>query len=133
MFQLENSIRELVEKVLSKSGVDWWNNHVPSDVRTNVRRTMDKEKRYPYRTRRGDHPLYYANFDDLRKIIMYPLNKSDFQQIIVDFQFFEVKMNEVYMARNNLAHCVPLLESDIARIMLFHRDWAIILDSAGIK
>jgi hypothetical protein len=133
MFQLENSIRLLIEKVLSKSGADWWVTRVHPDVQGNVQRTINREKRYPYRDRRGNHPLYYANFDDLKKIIIDPSNKPDFQLIIMDFDWFKVKMDEVYMARNNLAHCVPLPKDDIARILLFHRDWARLLDTAGIK
>ncbi len=133
MFQLENSIRLLIEKVLSKSGADWWIKRVHADVQANVQRTITKEKRCPYRDKRGNHPLYYANFDDLKKIIIDPANRPDFQLIIMDFDWFKVKMDEVYMARNNLAHCVPLPKDDIARILLFHRDWARILDTAGIK
>jgi hypothetical protein len=133
MYQLENSIRLLIESVLSRSGKDWWNKRVPPDVQKNVQRTMDKEKRYPYRDKRGNQPLYYANFDDLKKIVIDPSNMIDFKGIIIDFDWFKVKMDEVYMARNNLAHCVPLPEDDISRIFLFHRDWARILDTAGIK
>jgi hypothetical protein len=133
MYQLENSIRQLIERVLSKSGTDWWLKRVPSDVQSNVQRTMNKEKRYPYRDKRGSHPLYYANFDDLKKIIIDSNNKADFQTIIMDLEWFKVKMDEVYMARNNLAHCVPLPKDDISRILLFHRDWGRLLDTAGIK
>lgn len=133
MYQLENSIRLLIERVLSKSGTDWWVKRVPPDVQSNVQRTMNKEKRYPYRDKRGSHPLYYANFDDLKKIVIDANNKADFQTVIMDIEWFKVKMDEVYMARNNLAHCVPLPKDDISRILLFHRDWARILDTAGIK
>jgi hypothetical protein len=133
MFQLENSIRLLIERVLSKSGNDWWIKRVPQDVQSNVQRTMNKEKRYTYRSQRSNDPLYYANFDDLKKIIIEPSNRVDFQGIIKDIEWFKVKMDEVYMARNNLAHCVPLSKDDISRILLFHSDWERILESAGIK
>jgi hypothetical protein len=133
LFQLENSIRSLIEKVLSRSGKDWWQKRVPIGVQNNVQKTMNKEKRYPYRDKRGNYPLYYANFDDLKKIIIDPTNMADFSAIIINFNWFEVKMDEVYMARNNLAHFVPLTNDDISRILLFHRDWARILDTAGIK
>jgi hypothetical protein len=133
LFQFENSIRTLIERVLSKAGTDWWDKRVPDDVQRNVRRTMNKEKRYPYRDRRGSHPLYYSNLDDLKKIIIDPVNRPDFQKIIINFEWFKVKMDEVYMARNNLAHCVPLPKDDVTRIRLFHRDWARLLDTAGFK
>lgn len=132
LFQLENSIRQLIEKVLSKTGRDWWVNRVPLDVQNNVQRTMDKEKRYAYRSPRASHPLYYANFDDLKKIVLHQPNQPNFQPIIGDLDWFRAKMNEVYMARNNLAHCVPLPPLDIYRILVFHRDWAQLLGTKGI-
>jgi hypothetical protein len=36
------------------------------------------------------------------------------------------------MARNNLAHCVPLNEDDKSRISIFHRDWARLIEASGI-
>lgn len=133
LFELENSVRALIERVLSPSGAKWWDNRVPAGVRQAVQRTQIKETRYPYRDKRGPTPLYYANLDDLRKIVIDPLNWPDFQPIIIDQAWFDVKMQEVYMARNNLAHCVPLSADDRSRILLFHRDWARMLVAAGIR
>jgi len=133
LFQLENSIRAIVHRKLSGTGNDWWTKRVPSEVQRAVQRTMDREKRYPYRDPRGNHPLYYSNFDDLKKIILHPPNQSDFRPVILDLDWFRVKMEEVYMARNNLAHCVPLSQDDVSRILLFHRDWARLIDAAGLK
>lgn len=133
LFILENSIRALIERHLSKSGSDWWDKLVPKPVRDNVEQTMKREKRYPYREKRGEHPLYYANFKDLKKIILDDGNKTSFADVIVDFVWFEAKMDEVYMARNNLAHSVPFLQDDKTRIALFYRDWARLLETAGEK
>jgi hypothetical protein len=133
LFELENSIRALVERILAFSGRNWWDRRVPNGVKQSVQRTMNKEKQYPYRERRGLRPLFYANLDDLRKIIIEPSNWPDFQAIIVKSDWLSVKMEEVYMARNNLAHCVPLSADDKSRILLLHRDWARLLTTAGIK
>jgi len=129
IFVLENSIRSLISKKLESIDVNWWDIYVPSLVRSNVGRTKNKEKRYPYREARGNHPLSYANFSDLSTIIL--ANQTVFQNIILDFQWFKVRMDEIYMARNNLAHCVSLSIDDIARINLFFRDWSRLLDTAG--
>jgi len=127
LFILENSIRELINQKLSAVGSNWWETEVPAKVKNNVSRTMSIEKRYPYRDTRGNHPLLYANFSDLKEIIL--ANKDKFSDVILDFDWFKVKMEEVYMARNNLAHCVPLSSDDRARIAIFHRDWARLLDA----
>lgn len=131
VFILENSIRSLIKKHLSKTGNDWWDKLVPADVKKEVLRTMSREKRYPYREARGNHPLFYSNFSDLKKIIL--ANQTSFATIIIDFDWFRVKMEEVYMARNSLAHCVSLSKDDISRIALFYRDWARLLETAREK
>ncbi|HBB87603.1 MAG TPA: hypothetical protein DC047_08310 [Blastocatellia bacterium] len=131
LFVLENSIRTLIHKRLSTISTDWWQHLVPGDVIRNVRRTMTNEKRFTYREPRGTHELMYSNFADLKKIILS--NQSHFADVIVDFDWFKVKMEEIYMARNNVAHCVLLSRDDAARISLFNRDWARMLDIAGEK
>lgn len=131
LFIVENSIRELISLRLSKQGSNWWDKVVPVNVKNNVNRTMKKETRYPYRDKRGNHPLSFANFADLKKIIM--ANQPEFQNEILDFNWFEVRMDEIYMVRNNIAHCVHLSADDMLRINLFFRDWARLLDTAGLK
>jgi hypothetical protein len=128
---LENSIRSLIEKTLSAINSDWWNALVPPNVQRNVQRTIDKEKKFPYREKRGNRPILYCNFADLKEIIV--ANYAEFRNVIIDIEWFKAKMDEVYMARNNLAHSVLLSDDDISRIALFYRDWARLLDTAGVK
>jgi hypothetical protein len=131
LFLLESSIRGFISTRLSKTGTNWWDTLVPSAVRNNVARTIKKEARFPWREKRGKHPLYYANFADLKEIIL--ANISHFSDVVVNAEWFKVHMEDVYMARNNLAHCVPLSKDDVAEINKMYRDWARMLDSAGVK
>jgi hypothetical protein len=128
---LENSIRNLIEKTLSSVNPAWWDTLVPDKVKNNVQRTIDKEKKYPYREKRGNQPILYCNFADLKEIII--ANYPEFRAVIIDIEWFKTKMDEVYMARNNLAHSVLLTNDDISRIALFYRDWARLLETGGIK
>jgi hypothetical protein len=133
VFVLENSIRNLIEKRLSKFGSHWWDTRVPSDVKRNVQRTIERERMFTYREARGDQPLLYANFADLKKIILEDANRSSFADVIKDFDLLRAKMDEVYMARNNLAHSVALSRNDVARITLFYGDWARQLEAVSEK
>lgn len=130
LFIVENSIREFISVRLSTKGSDWWDKSVPQRVKQRVERTMKKETRYPYRDKRGNHPLSCANFSDLKDIIL--ANQADFQDEIIDFDWFAVHMDEIYMVRNNIAHCVPLTGDDVSRLEVFFRDWARLLETAGI-
>lgn len=133
VFILENSIRSLIRFRLSPVDKDWWLNLIPKPVIDSVDRTIKKEKKFPYREKRGSEPLMYCNFDDLRKIIADNNNWPHFQDVIIKLDWFEVKMEEVYMARNSLAHSVPLSKDDFSSINLFYNQWARLLESAGIK
>jgi hypothetical protein len=128
---LENSIRSLIEKTLSSITPNWWTSLVPHNIQNTVQRTIDREKKYPYREKRGNHPILYCNFADLKEIVV--ANYAGFRNVIIDIEWFKTKMDEVYMARNNLAHSILLTDDDISRIALFYRDWARLLESAGIK
>jgi hypothetical protein len=132
MFVLENSIRNLIiQKLASAYGKDWWLKARIKGIRDNVEKTIDKEKKYPHREKRGLHPIYYSNFADLKQIILN--ERNHFADVILDPQWFEVEMDQVYMARNSLAHSVAISEDDKSRIRLFYRDWARLLENSGIK
>jgi hypothetical protein len=132
MFVLENSIRTLVTQRLSETyGKDWWGKGRFKGVRDNVQRIIDKEKNYPHRDKRGLHPIFYSNFAELKLIV---LNEFDqFSDVILNRQWFEVQMDQVYMSRNSLAHSVAITEDDETRIRLFYSEWAKLLENAGIR
>jgi hypothetical protein len=84
---LENSIRALIEQMLSAIRTDWWTTLAPPLVQKNVQRTMEKEKKYPYREKRGSRPLMYCNFADLKEIVV--ANGPTFRDVIVDLEWFK--------------------------------------------
>lgn len=133
VFILENSIRNLIKQRLCKIQKDWWPALIPKEVLDSVNRVVNKEMKIPYREKRGGEPLLYCNFNDLKKIIIDPNNLPHFLDVIYDPEWFKVKMEEVYMSRNNLAHSILLSKDDIARINVFYNEWARLLETAKIK
>lgn len=129
LFILENSIRKLIEDVLSNIKTDWWNELVPKDVRDSVQRIMNKEKRYAHRSPRGSKPILYSDFSHLSKIISD--NMPHFKDIIVNENWFKTSMDEVYMSRNNVAHSILLRPEDISKINTFYSEWERVLKVAG--
>lgn len=128
MFVLENSIRFLVIKLLSRDyGKAWWKKAVSRGIRDSAQRIMDKEKKFPHRKKRGVHPINYSNFIDLKEIIIQ--NRNKFVNVIPDMRWFEVKMDGVYMARNSLAHNTDISENDQSEINLFFSEWAQLLET----
>jgi hypothetical protein len=132
MFVLENSIRSLIVQRLSKAyDKDWWEKGNFKGVRDNVQKIIEKEKKYRHRDKRGLHPIYYSNFAELKLIILNEFKY--FADVILDRQWFEVQMDQVYMSRNSLAHSVPIAEDDETRIRLFYSEWAKLLENSGVR
>lgn len=127
VFILENSIRTFISNTLCGLSEDWWTKYVPMNVQKSVAKTMRKESRYPYRRARGNHPLLYSNFADL-KLIILANSEGAFSDVLIKPDWFTAGMDDVYMARNNLAHSIPLDPSDVDHIRLFAHEWSILLE-----
>lgn len=121
LFTLENSIRQLIRAKLA-ADKNWWEEKCPDKVKKSVSYLMNKEQLFTFRTKRGNDQLDYANFEHLSLIIDF--NKDVFKDVIYDFEWFRVWMSEIYLVRNNIAHCVPISKDDRERISIFHKAWA---------
>lgn len=128
MYLLENSIRSVINRVLSaKHGKDWWDTQVPSAVRKLVQGRKDKEDKVPWHGKRGAHEIYYSDFSDLRNII--EKNWVDFDPIIHKQQWINQWLEELEPARNTLAHNNPVSENEQKRIEVFYNDWAALIEA----
>lgn len=122
LYIFENSVRNFITRVLSnKHGSNWWDNKVSVKVRGNVNNRKAKEKQIPWHGRRGAHPLFYTNIDDLKSIITS--NWSDFQSLLPNQEWIKVLIGVIEPSRNVVAHNNPLHKDDIERIKVNFRDW----------
>lgn len=71
LYVFENSVRELINLVLSKQlGSNWWRNaNISKELLDKVQGRIDKETQNPWHGRRGAHPIYYSDISDLINII----------------------------------------------------------------
>lgn len=119
---LEKTIRELIVDVFeASSDENWWENLVPEQVRSNVKKSIKREKEAAV-TPRSSNPIDYTTFGELSEII-----KSNWS-IFGGSVFTEIKAVEKVMAnlnslRNPIAHCSPLAEDEVLRLELALRDW----------
>jgi hypothetical protein len=121
VYIFENSVRNLIAKVLETTGADWWQSKVGAQTKRKVKDRMDKEQRNRFHGKRGAHPIFYADIDDLSSIIA--ANWGDFEEIFPDQQWVTGKIAEIEMSRNVIAHNNPLEEHDIARLKVNFGDW----------
>lgn len=128
MYLLENSIRNVINRVMTaKHGDDWWATRAPTEVRNRVKDRKDKEAKVPWHGKRGSHDIYYSDFSDLRNIIVK--NWPDFDGILHSQQWISQRLEELEPARNTLAHHNPVPANEQKRLEVYFDDWTALIDS----
>lgn len=118
---LEKSIRSLVsEKLESLYGKDWWQNAVPSIVKDNVKRNIQREQDAGV-TRRSNNPVDYTTFGELGDIVRE--NWGTFGDIFKSEKAFSRVMSSLNVLRSPIAHCSPLADDEVDRLRLTLKDW----------
>jgi len=122
VYIFENSVRNLISTVMkSKHDEKWWETKVGAKINEKVKSRIDNEDKNPWHGRRGAHPIFYTDIDELKSIIT--ANWSDFQDIFPNLQWVTGKIDEIEMSRNVIAHNNPLEDRDIVRLKLNLEDW----------
>jgi hypothetical protein len=134
LYVLENSIRELINRVMREAhGDDWWDTQLTKGKLKNVGQKasdrMRTEKKHTWHQRRGAHPIDYVDMLDLESLI---LSKQSLfiPQIIPDRLWFEQFMRELYPSRNVVCHMNPLDSDNVHDMRLRVRKWEKLLKNA---
>lgn len=122
VYIFENSVRNLISSIMtSKHGEKWWDAKVGAKTKDKVKGRMENEDRNRWHGKRGAHPIFYTDIDELKSIITG--NWLDFQDVFPDLQWVTGKIDEIEMSRNVIAHNNPLEDRDITRLKLNLEDW----------
>lgn len=137
LFILENSIRQLIIKVMDKTypGIDWWNapNVVPKDVKSTVNMYKNNEQQKPWPGKKsGVSDIYYALLSHLEKIITNDNNwEPMFRSIIKDKVFIQHLIRSTNTLRNNIMHCNPISNYEIKSIKHNLSEWQRVMKEAS--
>jgi len=122
VYVFENSVRNLVSTIMSSRYTDkWWEQKIGATIKKRVQGRIEKEDKNRWHGRRGAHPIFYTDIDDLKSIIT--TYWSDFEDIYPSQQWLTVKIEEIELSRNVVAHNNPLDKDDIARLTLDLKGW----------
>lgn len=121
----ENSVRRVIEQVLSeKLGDSWWENAANSRMQQKVATRKQTESKNRWLSSRGSSPLYYIDWGDLTALMRK--YEAEFLPLIGDVKFVELRFEELERLRNIVAHhgCLPATE-DYQRVVISFRDWCL--------
>lgn len=122
LYVFENSVREVIKRVLSRThGDNWWDVCISPKIRQFAQSRMDDDERNAWHGRRGDHPIYYVDISHYISIIQ--TRWSDFEDLFPSQSWVIERINEIARSRNVVDHHNPLRKADQDRIRVFFADW----------
>lgn len=123
LYLLENSVREVINRVLTKKiGSNWWSrSNVRKEIFEKVQGRINKEKENPWHGRRGAHPIYYSDMSDL--IYLLDRHWLYFKDIFPRKEWVSEKLEQISFSRNVVDHHNPLGKRDRDRLTINLQDW----------
>lgn len=118
----ENSVRELITKVLSdEKGETWWDSSVSENIRKRAESRKSQEDKIRWHTSRGQSLIYYTELGDLVSILQN--NWELFEDYLHSFEWAKNIIVTLEKSRNVIMHGGQLDMTDIERIGTSIRDW----------
>jgi hypothetical protein len=135
LFAVENLFRVIIHSVLSvQIAPNWWPQAVHKNIQDRARDFQQNYLKRPWHTIPGGHPIYFIYLRDLVEILR--TNRRFFDPVITDLDVWLMKMEEIRLPRNVVAHMNWPGKTDQQRIRVLHSDCRALLDSlanAGIQ
>jgi hypothetical protein len=118
----ENSVRALVVKTLvEKFKEEWWEKGASNGVRERAQKRMEDEQIAKWHAQRGQDPINYTTFGDLKNIMQN--NWNSFEDLIGSLAWASSIFDVIERSRNVIMHSGMLEREDIERLGVNIRDW----------
>lgn len=106
IYCIESSLRELIINSLEDiDGPQWYKKRLPGDILQKYRQAKEYELSFKWTQVIPQHPIYYIDFPDLKKIIERKDNWEDiFKDIFLEKNVLISIFSEVEFIRNKIAH-----------------------------
>lgn len=118
----ENGVRVLVTKTLvERFKEEWWEKGVTPNIRDRAKKRMEDEQTAKWHTQRGQDPINYTTFGDLKNIMQN--NWDAFEDLIGSLQWAAGIFDVIERSRNVIMHSGNLAPEDIERLGVNIRDW----------
>lgn len=123
VYLLENLLRfTIIQALTEKYGSSWWDKcRVSTRTRENVEKRIKDENINRWHGKRGSHPIFYTDFNDLRSVVVN--NWEEFKELFPDQIWVQSRLKDVEPSRNIIAHNNPLPRREINRIKMIAEDF----------
>ena len=101
---LENRIRQFIEKELSEINRNWWKQLIPSDVKQNAEEKKDKDENRKNWKFEKQALINYINFTDFAKVLTQKNNWKEIFQYVFRDKKIDAQLKEIEPIRNAISH-----------------------------
>jgi hypothetical protein len=115
LFAIEAGLRELIIETLCADLGEQWFKSLPQDIKDKCNRGRLAEQSANWTTYVDHHPLYYADFPDLGKIINSKWNPH-FKALFSDKDVLLASMRALEPTRNKVAHNRKVTDTDRSQV-----------------
>ena len=121
LFIVENHLRKFIETKLTEHyGADWWEKGISGGLRDKADERKSDEQQYGWQVSDTESNLEYLSFPDLSKIIVS--RWSVFRPVFEKQSKIELRLNELEVIRNAIAHTRTLTEDAMNRLEQYSDD-----------
>lgn len=115
VYILENFLRLFIEDKQKKSVINFSKN-----LKRKIKGRKDQETKNQYQSIRASSDLFYLDIGDLVTIIEN--NWLVFKQFFPNGDFLKIRMNELRITRNHIAHNSVISNNDLRRLLTYFED-----------
>lgn len=120
----ENSMREVIHRVLeAQHGSTWWD-EVPKGIRNKAAQYQQNEAKEAWHLPRGVEPIQYVDLLDLAAIIEHPKLWSHFKPLFPREGFVSGLVHDMNVSRRVVAHMNVLPKAEVRTVQVTFRKWA---------
>lgn len=123
LYQLENSIRQFIARVLkAKHGKDWWEKVAPTGTRETVEKRTAEDQVNAWHQKRSNSPIDYLDLNQLPAVVRAA--QADFvTSFFPTLEWFQQFIDEVYRSRCVVCHMNPLDQGNVDAVGVRFNQW----------
>jgi Swt1-like HEPN len=133
LYQLENSIRQFITRVVSaKYGDEWWEKLATTDLRKTYTNNTRAEEVNAWHQRRSSNPIDYLDLDQL-PVLVRAARAEFVPKFFKSEGWFQHFVEEIYQSRCVVCHINPLNQTNTANVEISLNQWVTLLKAKATE
>jgi hypothetical protein len=125
LYLFENSMRELIRRILSREyGDSWWSKVLPT-IQAKAKENQERELKEKWHSARGAEPIQYVDLVDLATIVVSRSLWKHFAPLFPRKEFVTSLVHDFNVSRRIVAHMNAVPAGEVPAIQAAFRKWVL--------